>query len=75
MAAELITSLGESQSEAEQDAAENSITEMMINRGAAILSHLQDAEESLSREPQWFRVGSGYLLYRHVYEVFTAELW
>ena len=46
-----------------------------MDKGAAVLYHLQGIEARLEEFEAWMRVGDGYLLFRQAYQVFISELW
>ena len=73
--AELIDSMGETPTEAIYAQADDRITESMIDKGAAVLYHLQGVEARLEEFEAWMRIGDGYLLFRQAYQVFISELW
>ncbi|GAB7330332.1 hypothetical protein MBLNU13_g01968t1 [Cladosporium sp. NU13] len=73
--AELIDSMGETPTEAIYAQAEDRITESMVDKGAAVLYHLQGIEARLEEFEAWMRIGDGYLLFRQAYQVFISELW
>jgi hypothetical protein len=73
--AELIDSMGETPTEAIYARAEDRITESMVDKGAAVLYHLQGIESRLEEFEAWMRIGDGYLLFRQAYQVFISELW
>lgn len=73
--AELIDSMGETQTESVRAHAGDNITEAMVHKGAMILYHLQGIELRLEEFQAWLRVGDGYLLFRQAYQVFITELW
>jgi hypothetical protein len=73
--AELIDSMGEVQTEVVCAHGGDSITEAMVQKGAAVLYHLQGLEARLQEFHAWMRAGDGYLLFSKAYEVFISELW
>ena len=73
--AEMIDSMGETYTEAPHAHTENDITETMIQRGAAILYHLQTYQTQLDEYRAWMCVGDGYILFRRAYQIFVSELW
>jgi hypothetical protein len=73
--AEMIDSMGETRTEVCQAQTGDDITEAMVQRGAAILFHLQAMQKSLDEYHAWMRNGDGYLVFRKAYQLFLSELW
>lgn len=73
--AELIDSMGEIQTEKVCASGGGDITEAMVQKGAAVLYHLQSLEARLDEFQGWMRVGDGYVLFRQAYQVFISDLW
>lgn len=72
---EMIDSMGETHVEAPHEHTEGDITDAMIQRGAAVLYHLQSMQTQLDEYHAWMHVSEGYLLFRRAYQIFVAELW
>lgn len=72
--AELNDSLGETQTEASQTQHGKDITEDQIQRGAAVLYHLQDLDSLLKCLEWWLSFGEGYMVFRPIYNIWVADL-
>ena len=73
--AELMSSLGETPAEAVHAHNKDNITEAMIQKGAAVLYHLQGLESPLQHFLDWMIESDGYLLFRPVYNIFVSSTW
>lgn len=73
--AEMIDSMGETHADVTHTHTEDDISEAMVQRGAAILYHLQAMQAQLDEYQAWMQVGDGYLVFRKAYQLFVSELW